>query len=341
MAKRVGRDVICLPHAPVIRGAAAVGMSKEAKGPLGAELHFVFSDAKAGAETWELAESRMQRKAVELAIRDADMKQDAVQLLLGGDLLNQCMATSFGARDLHLPLAGLYGACSTMALSLTLAALLTECGAVQTAVACTSSHFCAAEKQFRMPLEYGGQRPPTAQWTASASGAAVVCAEGHGPRIEAVLFGRVEDYGVRDSANMGAAMAPAAASTIAAFLRDTKTQPRDYDMILTGDLGSVGARLLEELLEKEHGFRLDGVHADCGLMLYDSKKQDVHAGGSGCGCSAAVVCGYILRRLREGSLHRVLFVGTGALLSGVSPLQGETVPGVAHAVLLTDGEEKR
>ncbi|MBQ7542665.1 MAG: stage V sporulation protein AD [Clostridia bacterium] len=338
MAKRIGSDVICLPNAPVVRGAAAVGTSMEAKGPLGAELDHVFRDAKVGAETWEQAESRLQSEAVRLAIRNAGTTHDAVQLLLGGDLLNQCMATSFSARDLHLPLAGLYGACSTMALSLALAALLTECGAVQTAVACTSSHFCAAEKQFRMPLEYGGQRPPTAQWTATASGAAVVCADGRGPRIEAALFGRVEDYGVRDSANMGAAMAPAAASTIATFLRDTNTQPRDYDMILTGDLGSVGSRLLEELLEKEHGVRLGGVHADCGLMLYDGKAQDVHAGGSGCGCSAAVVCGYILRRLREGTLRRVLFVGTGALLSGVSPLQGETVPGVAHAVLLTNGE---
>ena len=341
MAERIGKDTVRLTHPAVILGSAAVGTAKEAQGSLGREFAFTFGDAKAGAATWEQAESVLHREAIRYALEEARLQPRQIDLLLAGDLLNQCMATSFGVRQLHMPLAGVYGACSTMALTLALASVLTDCGAVRTAVASTSSHFCAAEKQFRMPLEYGGQRPPAAQWTATAAGAAVIGAQGAGPRIEAVHFGRIEDCGVTDSANMGAAMAPAACETIAAFLRDTDTEPRQYDMILTGDLGVVGTRLLLELLKKQHGLSIDGVHNDCGLMLYDMQKQDVHAGGSGCGCSAAVVCGYILHRLRENRLRRVLFVGTGALLSAVSPLQGESVPGIAHAVYLTSGEENR
>lgn len=260
-------------------------------------------------------------------------------MLLAGDLLNQCMGTTFGVREMQIPLAGMYGACSTMALTMGMGAVLTACGVVQTCVASTSSHFCSAEKQFRMPLEYGGQRPPTAQWTASAAGAAVLAAHGKGPQVRGVIFGRIVDYGVKDANNMGAAMAPAAADTIAAFLRDTDTVPGDYDIILTGDLGSVGSTLLRQILQKEYGIDIGTVHADCGMLLYDPDKQDVHAGGSGCGCSAAVVCSYIMRRLREKSLQKVLFVGTGALLSGVSPLQGESVPGIAHGVLLCSEEE--
>ena len=341
MAVRIGKDTVRLTRPAVILGAAAVGTTKESQGPLAQDFAFVFSDAKAGAQTWEQAESALQSEAVRRALAEARMRPEQIDLLLAGDLLNQCMATTFGVKQMHMPFAGVYGACSTMALTLALAALLTDSGAVRTAAASTSSHFCAAEKQFRMPLEYGGQRPPAAQWTATAAGAAVIGAEGEGPVIETVHFGRIEDCGVTDSANMGAAMAPAACETIAAFLRDTQTQPQDYDLILTGDLGVVGTRLLLQLLEKQHGLSIGRVHNDCGLMLYDMQKQDVHAGGSGCGCSAAVVCGHILHRLREKRLRRVLFVGTGALLSSVSPLQGESVPGIAHAVLLTSGEERR
>lgn len=336
MAERIGKHTIQLTRPPVILGAAAVGTPMEREGPLAQSFDHLFDSAKAGAATWEQAESRLQDKAIRLSLRKAGLEPRQSQMLFGGDLLNQCMATSFAVRGLGIPLLGVYGACSTMALALALSAVLTESGAAENAVAVTSSHFCAAEKQFRMPLEYGGQRPPTAQWTASAAGAAVIGARGDGVRIEAVQFGRIADYGVTDAANMGAAMAPAAANTIASFLRDTETSPRDYDMILTGDLGAVGSRLLMQLLEKEHGVSIADVHADCGLMLYDAAAQDVHAGGSGCGCSAAVVCGYIVPRLYAGTLRRVLFVGTGALLSGVSPLQGESVPGIAHAVLLSN-----
>lgn len=338
MVQRVGTQTILLEKKPVILASAAVGTPKEAQGPLGKEFDFCFGDATAGAQSWEQAESVLHKEAVNRALQKAGIPPEQVQLLLAGDLLNQCMSTTFGIRGLQIPFAGMYGACSTMALTMAMGAVLTECGVVQTAVASTSSHFCSAEKQFRMPLEYGGQRPPTAQWTASASGAAVLSAQGIGPRIGAVIFGKITDYGIKDANNMGAAMAPAACDTIAAFLRDTKTSPDAYDMILTGDLGTVGTTLLLELMQKEHGIDLRNVHADCGLLLYDRESQDVHAGGSGCGCSGSVVCSYIMRRLRECSLRRVLFVGTGALLSGVSPLQGESIPGIAHGVLLTSEE---
>ena len=337
MANRTG-SVIRLEGRPVILGSAAVGTRREADGPLGSRFDRIFPDAKLGEPSWEKAESALQREALERAFDAASLSPRSAQLILAGDLLNQCTASAFGIRGMAIPFAGMYGACSTMALTLATAGILTDCGAAEIAAVCTSSHYCAAEKQFRMPLEYGGQRTPTAQWTATAAGAAVIGRTGSGPRIEAAVYGSIVDLGVRDSANMGAAMAPAACETIASFLRDTGTSPQEYDMILTGDLGVVGSKLLVQLLEREHGLQIQRVHADCGMMLYDRAKQDVHAGGSGCGCSASVVCGHILRRLREHALHRVLFVATGALLSAVSVKQGESIPGIAHGVLLTDGE---
>lgn len=340
MTKRVGKQTILLEKGPVILSSAAVGTKKESEGPLGKEFSYIFESETAGERTWEKAESTIQREAVIRALRKADIPNEKVDLLLAGDLLNQCTGTTFAVREMQIPFVGVYGACSTMALSMAMASVLTECGVVHLSVAATSSHFCSAEKQFRMPLEYGGQRPPTAQWTATASGAAVISDVGEGPRVKAAIFGKIVDYGIRDANNMGAAMAPAACDTITRFLLDTKTTPEDYDMILTGDLGAVGSALLKELCIREHGIDIGNVHADCGMMLYDPETQDVHAGASGCGCSGSVVCSYIMRRLRERDLHRVLFVGTGALLSGVSTLQGESVPGIAHGVLLTDGGDQ-
>ena len=269
------------------------------------------------------------------AIEKSGMTAADIDMLMAGDLLSQCSGSAFGARDLGIPFVGLYGACSTMALSLSLAALSVDSGAARIAAAATSSHFCSAEKQFRTPLEYGGQRPPTAQWTATAAGCAVI-GKSASPHIEAATFGRITDYGVKDANNMGAAMAPAACSTITAFLQDTKTQPEDLDLILTGDLGYVGSTLLRELMRKQEHIDITTRHNDCGLMLYRLNEQDVNSGGSGCGCSAAVVCSHIVSEMRSGRLNKVLFVGTGALLSAVSPLQGETVPSIAHAVLLTN-----
>lgn len=335
MPIRTGRYVLTLPSRPVIAGSAAVVGKKEGEGPLGQEFDHIFTDTTMGESSWEKAESALVREAVIRALAKASLSSAEIDVIFSGDLLNQCIATTFGLRELDIPFAGLYGACSTMALSLAMAAVFTDSGAANNAIASTSSHFASAEKQFRYPLEYGGQRPPSAQWTATAAGAAVVSKSGGGPRIEQVLFGRIQDLGIKDANNMGAAMAPAACATIADFLRDTNTKPTDYDMILTGDLGAVGSRLLIELLQQQEGIDISPVHADCGLMLYSLDEQDVNSGASGCGCSGSVVCSYIMKRLATGALKRVLFAGTGALMSPTSSRQGESIPGVAHAVLLT------
>ena len=334
MPQRQGRQTLWLTNRPVISASAGVVGKKEGEGPLGREFDKVFDDAHLGKDSWEKAESAIHRSAVELALRKAQKSTDEVDLLLAGDLLNQCIGTTFGVMDFGIPFAGLYGACSTMALSLAMAAVLVDSGAVGCAVASTSSHFCSAEKQFRLPLEYGGQRPPQAQWTATAAGAAVLETGREGVAVESVTFGRITDYGVTDANNMGAAMAPAAAGTIADRLTQTGESPDDFDLILTGDLGVVGSKLLLELLKQEHAIDINGRHADCGTMLFDLDTQDVNSGGSGCGCSGAVVCTNIVRRLRQGELKRVLFVGTGALLSAVSARQGETIPCIAHGVVL-------
>lgn len=339
MPIRTGRYTITLPGKPKIIGSAAVGGKKESEGPLAEEFDVLFQDGTMGECSWEKAESAIQKEAVVRALAKAQVSPADADVLFAGDLLGQCIGTTFGVRDLDIPLAGLYGACSTMALSLAMASLAVETGFAETAVAATSSHFCSAEKQFRLPLEYGGQRPPSAQWTATASGACVLRSNGFPecPQVGAVIFGRIQDMGIKDANNMGAAMAPAAASTIADFLHDTQTCPTDYDLILTGDLGEIGSKLLIELLRKDHKIDIAPVHGDCGLMIYDLDAQDVNAGGSGCGCSGAVVCSYIMRRLKAGELKKVFFVGTGALMSAVSSKQGETIPGIAHGVLLTSG----
>ncbi len=337
MPKRTGRYTLTLPTRPSIIGYAACVGKKESEGPLAAEFDIIFDDAHLGEDTWEKAESLLHKNAVERAIQKSGKNAKDIDLILAGDLLDQCIGTTFGLRSLGIPFAGLYGACSTMALSLAMAAIMTDSSAASLAVASTSSHFCSAEKQFRLPLEYGGQRPPSAQWTATAAGAAVVqggSAQNNSPKIEAVTFGRIQDLGITDANNMGAAMAPAASSTICDFLKDTGTDLSSLDLILTGDLGAVGSKLLCELTKKDHGIDIAAIHADCGTMLYDIDAQDVNSGGSGCGCSACVLCSYVLRRLSEGEFKKVLFVGTGALMSPVSSLQGESIPGIAHAVLL-------
>lgn len=337
MAMRAGRYTITLPSRPTVLGFGAVGGKKEGEGPLAAEFDHIFEDSTLGEASWEKAESKLHREAVLHALSKAQKSPADIDVIFAGDLLSQCIGTCFGIRELDMPFAGLYGACSTMALSLLMAAVFIDTGTARLAVASTSSHFCSAEKQFRFPLEYGGQRPPSAQWTATAAGAAVLGASGEGPRVESVIIGKMQDLGIKDANNMGAAMAPAASATIAAFLHDTCTTPEEYDMILTGDLGAVGSKLLIELLRKDYQIDIASVHADCGLMLYDLDRQDVNSGASGCGCSGSVVCSYVMSRLKQGELRRVLFVGTGALMSAVSSKQGETIPGIAHGVLLTNG----
>lgn len=339
MAHRVGKKTILLPSAPSITGYAAVGGKKEGEGPLGAQFDFVYEDSSAGEKSWEKAESIIHGDAVRRAIAKSGCGEEQIDLIFAGDLLNQCTGTTFGIREMGIPYAGVYGACSTMALSMALAAASVDGGFAKNAVASTSSHFCSAERQFRMPLEYGGQRTPTAQWTATAAGATVISNQKASARVEKIHIGTIQDYGITDVNNMGAAMAPAACRTIADFLADTSTRPEDYDLILTGDLGAVGAELLCELMLKQENIDISSVHSDCGLILF-SKNQNVGAGGSGCGCSGAVLCADVLPKIERGELGRVLFVGTGALLSGTSTLRGESIPSIAHAVLITGGDEK-
>ncbi len=333
MPERKGSYTIQLSNRPMILSYAAVVGKKEGEGPLGNVFDRVFEDTTLNEKTWEKAESDMQKEAVTCALNKAALSPSQVQHIFAGDLLNQCTASTYGLRELNIPLYGQFGACSTMAQTLSMAAIFVDSGAADICCAVTSSHFCTAERQFRFPLEYGGQRPPTAQWTATAAGAAVVGMGGSGVRIAEVLGGRQVDLGVTDANNMGAAMAPAAADTLYRFFEDTHTSPSDYDLILTGDLAAVGSEMLHKLLEKK-GYHLGDKHDDCGLMIYDRQKQDVHAGGSGCGCSAAVLCSDILQRMTAKKLHDVVFVGTGALMSPTTSQQGESIPGIAHLVHL-------
>lgn len=335
MAVRIGTNTIELKNKPSVTGYAAAVGKKEGEGPLGQFFDKIYNDEFCGEKSFEKAETHLQKAAVQKALKKACINKSDIDIAFAGDLLNQCIGSSFGMRDLKFNFAGLYGACSTMALSMALSAVFVDSGAASTALAVSSSHFCSAERQYRNPLEYGGQRTPASQWTVTGAGAAVISRGNQStPRIEKVIFGAIRDLGITDPNNMGAAMAPAASQTIASFLKDTQTLPSDYDMILTGDLGETGSLLLTKLLKSEYGLNISNVHKDCGTMIFDMKKQDVHSGGSGCGCSASVMCSYILDKLSEGELKKVLFVGTGALLSPTSSMQKESVPGIAHGVLL-------
>ncbi len=322
-----------LKNRPAVIAYASVVGKKEGEGPLGALFDEVNEDNTLGKPSWEKAESELQKAALRTAIHKAALQNADIDCVFAGDLLNQCISSSFGLRDFEIPLIGLYGACSTMALSLSMAAQFVDSGAAKRAAAVTSSHFCSAERQFRLPLEYGGQRPPTAQWTVTGSGAVILASTGGAPYVHSFTIGKIVDLGVKDANNMGAAMAPAAADTISGHLRQSGMGPSDYDLIATGDLGQVGSELLYELLQRE-GLDIAPRHNDCGLMIFDREKQDVHAGGSGCGCSASVLCSDILGRMKKGELRRVLFCATGALMSTTSSQQGESIPGIAHAVEL-------
>lgn len=334
------KDTVLFEHPPVIGAWAAVGGKRESEGPLAAGFDFLTEDAAFPEEhcaNWEQAESLLQQKAAEICLRKAGISRKELDLVLAGDLQAQCTASNYTMRALQAPFAGVYGACSTMAETLCLAAALAAGGAVHQVLAMTSSHFCAAERQFRTPLEYGAKRTPTAQWTATAAGACLLRGPGQaGVQVRSVTFGRVQDYGVHDINNMGAAMMPAVVSTLLRYFAATGTAPEDFDAVFTGDLGMVGSELLHEQMERE-GVPLPN-HRDCGCLLYDVTTQHVKAGGSGPGCSAAVLCSHILPSLRSGAYRRVLFLATGALMSQITFLQGESIPGIAHCVELA-GED--
>ena len=329
-------DTLLFDAPPTVAAWAAAGGKKESEGPLASAFDFVTQDAafgEQGCENWEQAESLLQRKAVELCLRKADIPRSKVDLAFAGDLQAQCTASNYTMRELGIPFAGVYGACSTMAQGLALGGVLVEAGAAARLSVSASSHFCSAERQYRFPLAYGGQRTPTAQWTATAAGAAVLGAEGASDVcLTHVLFGKMVELGVKDANNMGAAMAPAACDTLSCLLREMGAKPEDFDCIVTGDLGRVGADLLLTLL-REDGIDLSPVYSDCGVLLFGD-SQDAHAGGSGCGCSAAVLCGPLLRDMHEGKIRRMVFAGTGAMMSPTSVQQGQPIAGICHAVVL-------
>ena len=333
-----GRQSFTLPQMPVIHTWASIAGKKESEGPLAHTFDVTCQDAYFGQKTWEQAEKHMQQLALEKLAEKWGRKKNEFDLVLSGDLLNQCIGSSFSLRNTGIPHLGLYGACSTMAESLLVAAMVVSGGFFDHVVAMTSSHFASSERQYRFPLGYGGQRTPTAQWTVTGAGAALVCPSGSGPKIECCTVGTVTDLGVKDANNMGAGMAPAAYQTIRTHMDDFGRTPQDYDLIVTGDLGQLGKELLLEL-GKRDGLSLGGRIADCGTMVFDPTVQDVHAGGSGCGCSAITLCGDLLGKLNEGKLKRILFCGTGALISPTSTQQGLPIPGVCHAVSIITGRE--
>ena len=321
---------MCFRKPSVIAYAAVVGKA-ENEGPYGGEFDEVVEDNKAGSNTWEQAESLFQQRAVGHVLRKSGLEPDRIDLMIAGDLLNQCVGSSYGLKDYFIPYLGIYGACSTFAEGLLLSAALVNAGYIDTAIASTSSHFSTAERQFRFPLNYGGVRTPTAQWTATAAGAALVGFSGKPPFIRAATVGKIEDMGITDLNNMGAAMAGAAYDTLTRHMKHRGTHPQDYDVIITGDLGQVGSDLLYDLFQRD-GVSLREHHKDCGLMIYDRAAQDVHAGGSGCGCSASMMCGHFFKRIQAGELKRVLYCATGALMSPTVVQQGGSIPGIAHCV---------
>lgn len=336
MSQLLNRCTFLLTNPPSIKSYACIAGKKESEGPMGQYFDETNPDPYFGQKTFEQGESEMVKQTVSLAISKAELRPEDINFLFGGDLLNQCIGSTFGLKDLEIPFLGIFGACSTMAEGLALASLLTGNNLGNNVIAVTSSHFCTAERQFRLPLEYGGQRTPTAQWTATASGACVLSPNlTQPPYVRAVSIGTITDFGITDANNMGAAMAPAAAKTIKQFLDDTGKKPEDFDHIITGDLGKVGSRLLYELLEKDN-INIRNVHKDCGQMMYSFDEQDVHAGGSGCGCSASILCGYFLDKVKLGKFKNIMFCATGALMSPTSSTQGESIPGISHGVWISN-----
>lgn len=333
MSVKIERGVFRTENHPKIESFASVVGGKEGKGPLGKCFDKIIEDSHFGKDTWEKAESHFQLESVCTAIKKAKLVKEDIDAIFSGDLINQCIGSAYGLRELEIPFLGLYGACSTMAEGILLSALVTDSGAVNRSAAVTSSHFSTAERQFRFPLSYGGQRTPTSQWTCTASGAVVVSAEKGEVEIAGGCIGKITDMGINDINNMGSAMAPAAAETIKRYLEATSAAPEDFDYIVTGDLGIVGSKLLVEFLLKQ-GIDISAQHMDCGAMIFDPDEQDTHCGGSGCGCSGSVLCGYFLPKLAEGKAKNILFAATGALMSPMSLQQGESIPSISHLVHL-------
>ncbi len=331
--KKLGNQTVKFSVQPGIAAAACAVGPMEGKGPLRRYFDYVSDDSRFGQKSWEAGESTMLKKACAIALEKAKLQAYQLDVILSGDLLNQCTASAYAMRDSHVPYLGLYGACSTMGESLALAAMLIDGGFASTVMAATGSHFCSAERQFRMPLAYGSQRSPTAQWTVTGAGSVILRVAAPAPYVTHATVGKIFDAGVKDMTDMGSAMAPAAYSTLTAHFADTGREPDYYDAIVTGDLGVVGSDILRELFLRD-GIDLGIKYMDCGRLIYNIEEQDAHAGGSGCGCSASVLCGHLLHGMKEGLWKKLLFAPTGALMSPTLNQQGESIPAISHAVAL-------
>lgn len=335
MNQIIGKQSLRFENDVFIENSACITGSKEGDGPLGHLFDQIVEDPYFGTDNWDAAESRLQKMTIDKMVSKMGLSYTDYRYVFGGDLLGQLIGTTFGIVDCNIPFFGLYGACSTFGEAVTLGAMTVNAGYANRVISLASSHFASAEKQFRFPLEYGNQRPLSATWTVTGCGCVSIGAQGGIAKLMGVTTGKVVDFGVKDSMNMGACMAPAAADTIYQNFMDFGIDAGYYDKIITGDLGMVGQRILFDLL-KEKGFDISGNHMDCGIEIFDAKTQDTHSGGSGCGCSAVTFCSYVLRQIVKGKWKRVLFVPTGALLSPISYNEGNSVPGIAHGFMVTE-----
>ena len=330
---RIGKQSIRFDSSPVILETASIVGPKESEGPLAGYFDKCLNDEFWGEKSWEKAESKMIRETANLVMSKAKITNDKIDYCFAGDLLNQCISSDFGMRETNIPFFGVFGACSTFVESMCLASILVDGKGASNVLCATSSHFCSAEKQFRFPLELGTQRTPTAQWTVTGSGATIISSDGEGPHITNITPGKIVDMGIKDANNMGAAMAPAALDTLITHFHDTGRNPSYYDAIITGDLGYIGKDILTEMSKKE-GFNIKNNYNDCGVLIFDKEKQDTHSGGSGCACIATVFSGYVFNQLKEKKINKVLLIATGALMNATSSQQGETIPGIAHAIAI-------
>ena len=330
---KLGKQTIKFDNKISISEAASVVGPKEADGPLAKYFDKCLDDEFWGEKTWEKAESKIIREATNLAIAKSVVNSKDIDFCFAGDLLNQCISSSFGLRDVNIPFLGVFGACSTFVESMSIGSIFIEGGAANNVLCSTSSHFCSAEKQFRFPLELGNQRPQTSQWTVTGAGSVILSKEGNGPFITHITPGKIVDMGIKDANNMGAAMAPAAFDTLIRHFEDTGRKPSYYDAILTGDLGYIGKDILKDLV-KTKGYNIGSNYNDCGVLIFDKLSQDTHSGGSGCACIATVFSGYVYKKLQKKELNKVLLIATGALTNATSAQQGESIPGIAHAIAI-------
>ena len=329
--KKIGKQTISFDNPPTIVEAACIVGPKEAGGPLASYFDKCLEDEFWGEKSWEKAESKIIRETVNLAISKSKIPTEKIDYCFAGDLLNQSISSDFGLRDSNIPFMGVFGACSTFVEGMSIGAVFVDGKGADSVVCATSSHFCSAEKQFRFPLELGTQRAPTAQWTVTGSGAVVISANGEGPYITNITPGKIVDMGIKDSNNMGAAMAPAALDTLITHFNDTGRSPSYYDAIITGDLGYIGKDILTDMAKSE-GFNIKSNYNDCGVLIFDKEEQDTHSGGSGCACVATVFSGYLFKLLKERKYKKILLIATGALTNATTAQQGETIPGIAHAI---------